>query len=217
MTNPPYTRFDNSSSGTCLGDIAQILALANVRRVVVIGTSFGGLLAMALGAYMPFSLAGLVLTDADPQIEQGTLDGVLAYISVDRPQPDWESAREAIRKQMPGAVFQTDAMFDAMVRNTCRKGKDGLLHFDWDVSIVKPIMEARGVAPNLWTNFRGLSPISLLALRGAESDVLSEECFMRMGREYPGAGLVTVPGAGHAPTLAEPECFVALDAFLRDL
>jgi len=38
-----------------------------------------------------------------------------------------------------------------------------------------------------------------------------------MGREYPEARLITVPKTGHAPTLTESECVVALDTFLRDL
>ena len=38
-----------------------------------------------------------------------------------------------------------------------------------------------------------------------------------MAREYPEARLVTVPGTGHAPTLTEPECVAALDAFLHGL
>ena len=207
----------NYKPGTYLNDIAHLLAFANVHRVVVVGTSFGGVLAMVLGAFMLLNLAGVVLNDVGPEVEQGRMDGVFAYISVDRPQPDWKSAVKAIKTQMPGAVFQTEAMFEAMVRNTYCEGKDGLLHFDWDVNIVKPFIGTRGAIPNLWTYFRGLRPIPLLAFRGEVSDLLSEECFERMGREYPDARLVTVPETGHAPTLTEPECVAALDAFLRDV
>ncbi len=207
----------NYQPGTYLNDIAHLLTVANAHRFVVIGTSFGGVLAMAIGAFMPFALASVVLNDMGPEVEQGRSDAALAYISVDRPQPDWVSAVEAIKTLMPGAAFQTEAMFEAMVRNTYREGEDGLLHFDWDVNIVKPIIGTRDATPNRWTFFRGLRPIPLLAFRGEVSDLLSEECFARMGREYPEARLVTVPRTGHAPTLTEPECVAALDAFLRDL
>ena len=114
-------------------------------------------------------------------------------------------------------MFQTEAMFEAMVRNTYREGEDGFLHFDWDVNIVKPIIGTQGESPDLWPYFRGLSPIPLLAFRGKVSDAFSEECFTRMGREYPEARLVTVPRTGHAPTLAEAECVSALATFLRGL
>ena len=207
----------NYRPATYLSDISQLLAIAKVHKVVVVGTSFGGLLAMAFGAFMPLALAGIVLNDAGPEVDQDGLDHILSYISVDRPQPDWKSAAKAVKTQQPGAMFQSEAMFEEMVRSTYRKGEDGLLHFDWDVNIVKPIIETRGTSPDLWPYFRGLHPIPLLAFRGAVSELFSEECFLRMGREYPAARLVTVPGTGHAPTLTEPECLAALDAFLCDL
>ena len=200
-----------------LDDLARLLAFANVHRFVAVGTSFGGLLAMALAAFMPLSLAGLVLNDAGPEVERDRLDSVLDYIGAERPQPDWEGAAEAVRTHPPGAVFQTGAMFDAMVRNTYREGADGRLHFDWDVNIVRPITEDRAGPPDLWPHFRGLRPIPLLAFRGEVSDVFPEACFLRMGREYPEARLVTVPGTGHAPTLTEPECAAALDEFLHGI
>lgn len=118
---------------------------------------------------------------------------------------------------MPGAVFQTQAMFETMVCNTYREGEDGLLHFDWDVNIAKPMIETQGERSDLWPYFLGLRPLPLLVFRGEVSDVLSEECFLRMGQEYSGARLVTVPKTGYAPTLAEPECVAALDVFLHAL
>ncbi len=108
-------------------------------------------------------------------------------------------------------------MFEAMVRNIYRESEDGLLHFDWDPNIVKPIVGTQAATPDLWPYFRGLRHLPLLAFRGEVSDLFPEECFLRMGRECPNACLVTVPGTGHAPTLTEPECVAALDAFLRDI
>ena len=105
---------------------------------------------------------------------------------------------------------------------TYREGEDGLLHFDWDVNIVKPIMGTQvmgtqGEFPTFWPWSRGLRPIPMLVFRGEVSDLYSEEFFVRMGREYPEARLVSVSGTGHAPTLTEPECVAALDAFLHGL
>ena len=200
-----------------LDDLSRLLAFANVHRFVAVGTSFGGLLALLLGPFMPFSLAGLVLNDAGPEVEREKLDAVLDYIGTERPQADWAGAAEAVRTHPPGAVFQSEAMFEAMVRNTYREGADGRLHFDWDVNIVRPITEDRAESPDLWPYFRGLRPIPLLVFRGEVSDVFPEACFLRMGREYHEARLVTVPGTGHAPTLTEPECVAALDAFLHGI
>ena len=207
----------NYRPATYLNDIAHLLAVAGVHRVAVVGTSLGGVLAMAMGASMPSALAGAVLNDIGPEIGRGSLEPILSYIRVDRPQPDWESAVRTIRTFLPDLVYQDEAMFDAMARNTYREGEDGLLHFDWDVNIVKPALADRGATPDLWPFFRGLRAVPLLAFRGEASKLLTAECFARMGAERPDARMVTVPRTGHAPTLDEPECVAALDAFLRRL
>ena len=64
---------------------------------------------------------------------------------------------------------------------------------------------------------RGLRPIPMLVFRGDVSDLSSEEFFVRIGREYPEARLVSASGTGRAPTLTEPVCVAALDAFLHGL
>ncbi len=202
---------------TYIYDIVQLLNHHNIHKVVVIGTSYGGLLALFFTMVMPLSFAGLVLNDAGPEFITDHFKSMLDYICVDRPQPDWESAAQAIRTHMPGAAFQTEALFDTMVRNTYREGPDRLLHFDWDPNITKPFIGAQEAFPDLWPHFRGLHPIPLLTFRGEISDVFSKECFTRIKREYPGARLVSVSQTGHAPTLVEPECVEALDAFLHDL
>ncbi len=207
----------NYHPATYLNDIAHLLAIADVHRVVVVGTSLGGVLAMAMGASMPSALAGAVLNDIGPEIERGGLEPILSYIRVDRPQPDWDGAIRAIRTHLPDLVYQDEAMFEAMARNTFREGDDGLLHFDWDVNIVKPALADRGATPDLWPLFRGLRSVPLLAFRGEASELLTADCFAKMGRERPDARMVTVPRTGHAPTLTEPECVEALDAFLREL
>ncbi len=202
---------------TYISDITQLISHNNIRKVIVVGTSYGGLLALILGFVMPFSIAGIVLNDVGPEFENEKLQGVLDYIRVDRPQPDWESARESIMTHRSGTAFQNAELFETMVRNTFRKGKDGLLHFDWDVNIAKPWIKSKGAFTNLWPYLRKLHPIPLLAFRGEVSEMFSEESFVQLGREYPGARLVTVSRTGHAPTLAEPECVAALDEFLCDL
>ena len=202
---------------TYLNDIAHLLPVAGVHRVAVVGTSLGGVLAMGMGAAMPSALAGVVLNDIGPEIERGGLDPILDYIRVDRPQPDWESAVRTIRTHLPDLAYQDEAMFEAMARNTFREGEDGRLHFDWDVNIVKPALADGGGTADLWPFFRGLRSIPLLAFRGEVSRLLTADCFSRMGAERPDARMITVPRTGHAPTLDEPECVEALDAFLREL
>lgn len=201
---------------TYLGDIRQCLVALNIHRVVVVGTSLGGLLAMGMGALMPSALAGVVLNDIGPHIEPTGLGTIIEYIRVDRPQPDMDAAEETLKRLMPGLSRRDPDIWRKVAENTFLPAEDGLLHFDWDPSIVKPMLENPGI-PDLWPYFGTLRHVPLLAIRGGISDLLSDACLERMIQEKPEMSHITVPDTGHAPTLSEPEVEGPLDEFLAAL
>lgn len=202
---------------TYLDDIRHLLAVAQVHRAVVIGTSMGGILAMGMAAAYPTVLAGVVLNDVGPEIEMVGLMHIIEYIKVDRPQPDLDSAIETIRTMLPRIAFRDPTVWRKMVENTYRLGDDGMLHFDWDVSLVRALIEPQEPAPDLWPLFRALRRTPVLALRGEISEILSEATFAAMARERPDLVQLTVAGTGHTPTLSEPEVQQAIDGFLARL
>jgi pimeloyl-ACP methyl ester carboxylesterase len=198
-----------------LGDIAHLVAANDLHRVVVIGTSLGGLLTMALAVLKPTILAGAVINDIGPDVVAGGVARILDYIGVDQPQPDWESAVAYLRQLLPTLSIRTEEGWLKMARATFREGADGKLHFDWDLNLARPLALTRGPLPDLWPYFRALRRLPVLALRGALSDVLSVETFERMALAKPDLLRVTVANVGHAPTLNEPEAAAAIDAFIR--
>lgn len=207
----------NYNARTYLEDIRHLLAVADVHRVVVIGTSLGGILGMAMAAAYPSLLAGLVLNDVGPEIERVGIEHIVEYIRVDRPQPDYERAIETIQAMLPNVKFRDPAAWRKMVENTYRMGDDGMLHFDWDVAIVRPLVEPQEPTPDLWPLFRALRRVPVLALRGEVSEILSEATFLAMARAKPDLVQLTVAGTGHTPTLSEPEVQQAIDGFLARL
>ena len=198
---------------TYLHDIRHLLAVTGIARVVVIGTSLGGVLAMAMSAMMPTALAGVVLNDIGPEIDQSGLQRILDYIGVDRPHADWTSAAKDLRVMFPTLSLRCDAQWEAAARATWREGDDGLLHFDWDIRLSQALGDDSEL-PDLWPLFGGLRRTPLLSIRGALSDVLSAQTVMAMAAAHPGLKQVTVPNAGHVPSLGEPEAEAAIDAFI---
>jgi len=196
-----------------LQDIRHLLAVAGLARVVVVGTSLGGALAMALGLVVPGVLAGVVINDIGPTLSGKGLSRILDYIGTDRPQPDWPAAAAHLREMFPDLSLKTEERWLAMARNTYRPGADGLLHFDWDVRLAEPLRRSREPL-DLWPMYRSLRHVPVLAVRGGISDVLSEDTFRRMRDEKPDLHQAVVPGCGHCPTLEEPEVVEALDHFL---
>ena len=204
----------NYDPRTYLRDIHDILSALNVHRVIVLGTSLGGILGMGMGAAMPGALAGVVLNDVGPEVETGGLAFIIGYMREDRPQDSWEDAVGMIKKMLPNLTFQDEGIWLKMAQNTFRECDDGKLRFDWDVDIVKPILDPSYEIPDMWPIFKSLKKVPVLALRGAESDILSPDCFRRMQEFKPDMVAIEVPRCGHVPTLAESESKAALDDFL---
>jgi pimeloyl-ACP methyl ester carboxylesterase len=197
-----------------VGDIANLVAANDLDRVIVIGTSLGGLLTMGLAVQKPTMLGAVVLNDVGPAVTTGGLARILDYIGADHPQPDWPSAIAYLRQLLPTLSSRTDEAWLKLAQGTFRQGEDGRLHFDWDVNLAKPLRRGSAV-PDLWAYFGALRRVPVLALRGALSDVLSVETFERMALAKPDLVRVTVANCGHTPSLNEPDAAAAVDDFIR--
>jgi pimeloyl-ACP methyl ester carboxylesterase len=195
-------------------DIGHLIAANDFHRVIVVGTSLGGVLAMGLAVLKPSVLGAVVINDIGPEVAPGGVARIVDYIGADHPQPDWPSAVAYLRELLPTLSIRTDAGWMKMARGTFREGADGLLHVDWDTKLARPLAKG-GAVPDLWRYFHALRPVPTLALRGTLSDVLSAETFERMALAKPDLLRVTVPEAGHAPTLNEPHAAAAVDDFIR--
>jgi pimeloyl-ACP methyl ester carboxylesterase len=197
-----------------LRDIQDILSALNVHHVVVVGTSLGGILGMGMAVAMPGALTAVVMNDVGPKVETGGLDYIINYIKEDRPHNNWDGAVATIKTMLPNLTFQDEGIWLRMAQNTFREREDGRLCFDWDVDIVKPMLDKSYAIPDMWPLFRALKNVPTLVLRGAESDILSRETITRMQEVKPDMIGVEIPRAGHVPTMAEPESWAALEAFL---
>jgi pimeloyl-ACP methyl ester carboxylesterase len=208
----------NYHPGTYVADLGLLLAAAEVGQVVVIGTSLGGLLAMLLAASRPRSLCGVVLNDIGPEVAAEGIARISGYVGRAAPVPTWEAAAAQVRAINEAAFPDlTDAEWLAFARRTCREA-DGAIRVDMDPRIGDAVRAApAGAAPDLWPVYAALGPVPVLAIRGELSDVLSAATFDRMLREKPDLQRLVVARRGHAPSLDEPECRAAIDAFLDGL
>ena len=202
---------------TYLDDIRHMLALAGIGRVVVIGTSMGGILAAGMAVAMPTALAGAVINDVGPEIGIRGLDRIVNYIRDAGPLPDWNAAVAKLRANFPNLPAYSDGDWLKIAEATYRESHDGLLYPDWDVRLVNPLLENGTEGYNLMALFSALRALPVLLVRGERSDVLQADAFERMGKLLPAAWRLTVPGVGHAPSLSEPLAQDALDDFLRPL
>ena len=200
---------------TYVNDIRHLIVAAGLHRFVLVGTSMGGFLSMGLGAVVPAAIAGVVLNDVGPKIEAAATAAIVDYVGTDRPVADWPAAVAAIKERFTGFEAWDDETFEDTARATYREGDDGRLHFNWDVNLVQPIRRSSGARQDLWAMFRSLHHVPVLAIRGGNSELLTDAGLQAMLDDHPDIAGVTVPGVGHAPRLHEPEAARAISAFLE--
>lgn len=201
-----------------LEDMMDVMDALGVARAIVLGASFGGFLAMGLGAARPRALAGAILNDVGPEVDRAEMGRIAGYIAEHRPQPSWQAAIDHGRETLgKGWTRQDDDTWMRLVRQSYSEAPDGTLVLDHDPKIGVPlrsIMGGGGDSPDLWRLFGALKPFPVLVLRGALSRILTEATLARMKVEKPDLVAVTVPGIGHMPLLDEPEALEAIDGFL---
>ena len=200
-----------------LDDMRHLLSVAGAHRVVVIGTSLGGLLAMAMAVAMPSAVAGAVINDIGPDVDGDGLGRIVAAYSDPQPLSGWPEAVRHLKETMPNLPADDDEDWMRIARNSFRVGEDGLLHYDWDPALIESIRRSGDHGVDLWRLFGALSRVPVLAVRGALSDVLSQSTFTRMTEVMPDLVTVTVDGVGHAPKLTESHVLEAIDAHFAKL
>jgi esterase len=197
------------------GDLAQFADRLGLDRFVLVGTSMGGIIAMAYAAGHGDRLRGLVINDIGPDAETGT--GRITQTVGSRPD-DFASLDAALayrRSISPITAARSAADQRELALGVLRQRQDG--HWVWkmDPAYIRQRLE-RGPAtrPPLWPALQALS-CPTLVVWGMTSDVLGEAQARRMVETLPQGELVAVPGIGHAPTLVEPVVLAALDGFLE--
>jgi pimeloyl-ACP methyl ester carboxylesterase len=202
-------------------DVLALLQQAGIEKAVFMGTSMGGLITMALAAIRSKVIAGAIINDVGPEVAKEGLARIAAYSGQPVDTPTWADAA-AYAKRINAVAFPhyTDADWDAFARRTFTVGTEGapILNYDPDIAVPIRAAGARALVPNLWPMFGKLTrgrPV--LLVRGANSDLLSEEIAAKMRKRAPRMDFVEVPDVGHAPMLDEPEARAAIFPFLGEL
>jgi pimeloyl-ACP methyl ester carboxylesterase len=197
-----------------LADVQGLIAQLGLERVVLFGTSLGGLVAMLLATVDKPRLAGVLLNDVGPVLEEKGLDHIRTYVGRPQQWPTWLHAARALceaqRERYPDWALERWLVF---AKRVCRLTPQGRIVLDYDMRIAEPL-KASAPAPDLWPVFAALRGIPSLLVRGALSDLLSEPTAERMLAENPDMELAAVPRVGHAPTLEEPEAVAGIDRLL---
>jgi pimeloyl-ACP methyl ester carboxylesterase len=197
----------NYTVGVEANDILAGLDQLAIKQAAFIGTSRGGLIIHVLGMLRPTILKAIVLNDVGPALEIAGLAHIKSYLEKARKPQNLAEAVEA-QKAAHGQDFPAliTADWERMVAAVYRE-EDGKLVPDFDPKLVETLaaVDLTKPLPSLWPQFEALGKVPMLAVRGANSRLLSEETLQEMARRHPRLQTVTAAGQGHAPFLENGE------------
>jgi pimeloyl-ACP methyl ester carboxylesterase len=183
------------SMGALASDLAGIAR--RYGQPVLIGASMGGLTSLVAVGEGLLKARGLVLVDVTPRIEpsgairigefmRAHVDGFSSLAEVS----DAVSAYNPRRK--PPASLEG-------LRKNVRLREDGRWHWHWDPAFIHPVDDepSRTISPERLRAAARAVRIPTLLVRGAESDIVSDDGVREFLELVPGSRYVDVGGAGH--------------------
>ena len=209
----------NYTPGTYVGDMFVLLDELGLDRVLVIGTSMGGLMSMMMANLQPARFAGIVINDIGPELNPEGLDRIKAYVGRRSEIRSWDDAVAATREI-------NEVAFPKYTDDEWLRFTQGLYHeengvpvISHDAAIAVPMKDAdtAAVPLDLWPLFQGVAALPMLLVRGELSDLLAMSCVEKMQALSPRLRVVQVPDRGHAPMLDEPVAVAAIESFFAGI
>lgn len=201
-------------------DTIELLDHLNIPCTTLIGTSRGGLIAMALSLTNPERLNGVVLNDIGPEVTPGGIARIMDYVGKEPGFADVAAATDALKAsqdaEFPGVPLSRWQEQAAAIWDEKPEGGVGI-RYDPRLRDALIKQAEAGNMPDLWSLFDELKTLPLAAIRGANSDLLSVETFAKMQVRNPNIIATTVPNRGHIPFLDEAEALAAIHTLLENI
>lgn len=190
-------------------------------RSVIVGASLGGITAMTFAAAHPRMVAGIVLIDVGHRLEDEGVRKIMTFMSAHESFASLEYAATEISAYLP---HRRSVRPESLTRNL-RQRSDG--RWVWKHGFGRRYRAAveQGEGQIDWRqSIAGLDADAaslrcpVLVLRGAHSDVLSDEGAEEVAALIPDARVATVQSAGHLAAGDNPASTVSLiEGFLGEL
>lgn len=186
------------------------------KRPALIGASLGGGTSLlVVGTVSVPAASALVLVDIVPRPDPAGVGNIVRFMG-SNPEgfANLDEAAEAVTAYNPHRPRTTD--HSGLMKNL-RLRADGRLYWHWDPKFLAPEfrLDPEEYQAQLDAATLGVRVPTLL-VRGAMSDIVSEEAAAALQRAIPGCELVDVAGAGHMVAGDKNDVFnAAVSGFLK--
>ncbi|MCK9518111.1 MAG: alpha/beta hydrolase [Dehalococcoidia bacterium] len=198
-------------------DLEAVREALGLKTFLLVGHSMGGLNAVAYTAKYPERVRALVLVDVGPEAAKEGVDNIVRFTR----GPDELEFEEFVQMAHQFNPRRSIENIRDRMRHRLRQMESGkwTWKFDRRFRQEKSGLRIGSELSNdeVWQLYRSVRVPTLL-VRGAESDVLTQEVAERVAREMHQARLVVVRGAGHSVPGDNPDDFsAAVESFLEDV
>ncbi len=220
-----------------VSDLITLLARLQPESLDWLGTSMGGLIALAFTGYtgmadaairaegrtaLPpstgLSIRKLILNDVGPVIESASIERIAGYVGLPLTFASFDEAVNHMKTNARSFGPMSDEQWVQFTRAVIiQDGEQWKQHYDLGIAKafegLKDEKALKAGEAMLWRAFESLQ-CPILLIRGAESDLLSADTAIQMQQRNSHLQLLEIAGTGHAPSLLPQEQVQAVRAFL---
>lgn len=201
------------------GDVIAGIIAAGIEHVNLIGTSRGGLIAMALAAIRPGILNSVVLNDIGPEIDGPGIMRIKRSLESAKMPKTMEQAATMLQRAYTGYFpnfTEDDWKQQAEQIYTEKKGK---LVTKYDPNLMKTLKAIDPDVPlaDMWPQFRGLTSIPVMLVYGKLSDLMNRQIADKMSRVHPLMQVLPIDDEGHAPMLRDARSQKGIAEFFQSV
>lgn len=180
------------------GDVSAVVAALDLRGAAVVGHSFGGFVAMVYGRDAGPQLSALVIVDSRPRISERSARLLQALRML--PHPHYASLEDAERRfrLLPSITTADPSMLAHVVRHSVTRAADGTYTLKFDRRALS------GAPPQDLAPALAAIQCPILAVRGAQSQVVSPAALAEFPATNPRARTAEIAGAHHHVMLDQP-------------
>lgn len=197
-------------------DTLNFITIAGLHEAAVVGTSRGGIVTMLMAVMRPTAIGSCVLNDIGPVIETTGLARIVGYVGKVPTPASWAEAG-GLARRMNESFFPgiPEHEWEQIARQWFIE-TDGRLSTDYDPKLADTMesVDLTKKMPDMWPQFKALSNVPTLAIRGENSDILSDKTLREMSLAHPALTAHRVRDQGHAPLLRDQPTIETIQTFL---
>lgn len=192
---------------TYVSDCLQLLAKLDIKNVIWIGSSMGGLIAMLIAAKHPRLITHLILNDIGPQLCGKALLKIAKYVGLDPCFDNFEHVIRHCKMMYSQCGITSEEHWRHIAKHSVHhEGHGGRYKLHYDPGISAVIAKERAGSDHnvsLWEVWNKIN-IPILVMWGSKSALLLPSVAERI-QNQDNVTLHTINDVGHTPSLMDNE------------